>query len=62
MELKILTYTFKYNNSIKLVTIKRYKEDSIKKQEPKTQKEWLRSTEKIKEVTRRKEWMDIMLI
>jgi hypothetical protein len=34
MELKSLTYTLKYNNSIKLVTIKRYKEDSIKNRNP----------------------------
>jgi C-terminal processing protease CtpA/Prc len=33
-----LTYTLKYNDSIQSITIRRYKEDSIKKQEPKTQK------------------------
>jgi hypothetical protein len=33
-----LTYTLKYNDSIQLITIKRYKEDLIKKQEPKTRK------------------------
>jgi hypothetical protein len=39
MELKIATYTLKYNNSIKLVTIKRYKEDSIKNRNPRPTKE-----------------------
>lgn len=33
-----LTYTLKYNDSIQLITIRRYKEDSIKKQAPKTRK------------------------
>jgi hypothetical protein len=45
MELKIVNLYLKYNNSIKLVTIKRYKEDSIKKQEPKTHKRVTASTE-----------------
>jgi C-terminal processing protease CtpA/Prc len=49
-----LTYTLKYNNSIKLVTIKRYKEDSIKKQEPKTHKRVTALDRKKSRVTRRK--------
>jgi hypothetical protein len=48
-----LTYTLKYNNSIKL-TIKRYKEDSIKKQEPKTHKRVTALDRKKSRVTRRK--------
>jgi len=33
-----LTYTLKYKDSIQLITIRRHKDDSIKKKEPKTQK------------------------
>ncbi|WP_371560180.1 S41 family peptidase [Flavobacterium sp. Arc2] len=33
-----LTYTLKYNDSVQFITIRRYKEDSIKKQEPKVRK------------------------
>lgn len=33
-----LTYTLKYNDSIQFITIRRYKEDSIKKQKPKVRK------------------------
>ena len=49
-----LTYTLKYNNIIKLVTIKRYKEDSIKKQEPKPRKRMTALDRKKSRVTRRK--------
>jgi hypothetical protein len=49
-----LTYTLKYNDSIRLVTIKRYKEDTIKKKEPKTHKKVTALDRKKSRATRRK--------
>lgn len=49
-----LIYTVKYNDSIQLITIKRYKEDSIKKQEPKTSKRVTALDRKKSRATRRK--------
>jgi C-terminal processing protease CtpA/Prc len=49
-----LTYTLKYNDSIQLITIKRYKEDSIKKQEPKTRKRVTALDRKKSRATRKK--------
>jgi hypothetical protein len=52
-----LTYTFKYNNSIKLVTIKRYKEDSIKNRNPRPTRVTALDRKKSRDRRRKSEWI-----